>query len=256
MRLYKGKPFIRLTDDQKPLKRVENFLSEFMGTFMLVFIGCMGCVAGITNDTLSHFQLAFSFGLAVMIPIQMCAHLSGGHINPTMTITSLMLGNISLVTSAIYFVAQMAGALAGYAMLLALNPWSFIHPEGSKVSLCSPYVHSKISALQGFGVEFIVSLALVLVACSVWDFRNRDKHDSVSIKFGLTVSGLAIVAGHYTGCNMNPARSFAPALLNGDWDNHWVYWVGPTLAAILGGGLYRFLFDYAPRSETDDESNE
>lgn len=51
---------------------------------------------------------------------------------------------------------------------------------------------------------------------------------------------------------MNPARSFAPALLNGDWDNHWLYWVGPITAAFIAALFYKFLFGKEPEEEDRD----
>lgn len=60
------------------------------------------------------------------------------------------------------------------------------------------------------------------MCAGVWDKRNKNKHDSVPIRFGLTIAGLAMCGGHYTGASMNPARSFGPALINWDWQQHWV----------------------------------
>lgn len=61
--------------------------------------------------------------------------------------------------------------------------------------------------------------------------------------------------GPFTGGSMNTARSFGPALLNGYWTHHWVYWVGPNIGAVLGAGFYKFLFK-APDDEEEFEEEE
>lgn len=153
--------------------------------------------------------------------------------------------------------------------------------------VCSPGLHRDVSPGQGLLVEFLATLILALVCCGVWDHRNSDKHDSVAIRFGLAIAVLAMAAvsnqrcsitqiillhfqGPYTGANMNPARSFAPALYNGDWDNHWVknsqkpicttekllffqlYWVGPLLAGFVGALIYRLLFAKDPQPKKEE----
>ncbi|KAH1024485.1 hypothetical protein HUJ05_003960 [Dendroctonus ponderosae] len=121
--------------------------------------------------------------------------------------------------------------------------------------VCSPGINPGITPLQGFLVEFLATLILALVCCGVWDQRNSDKHDSVAIRFGLAIAVLALAAGPYTGANMNPARSFAPALFNGDWKDHWVYWLAPLSAGFVGAFIYRLIFakDPPPKRENPAE---
>lgn len=68
----------------------------------------------------------------------------------------------------------------------------------------------------------VLTLILVWTCGGVWDSRNKNKHDSVPVRFGLAVAGLAIAGGFYTGASMNPARSFGPALISQHWKQHWV----------------------------------
>lgn len=103
-------------------------------------------------------------------------------------------------------------------------------------------VHTEISAVQGLLIEGIATAVLILVVCAVWDVRNEKNSDSVPIRFGLTVAVLATAFGPYTGCSMNPARSFAPALWNNQWSHHWVYWFGPIGGALITSFMYRTIF--------------
>ncbi|KAG5898936.1 hypothetical protein JTB14_004660 [Gonioctena quinquepunctata] len=240
-------------DNMTTKDRVILCAAEVGGTFILVFLGCMGCVGGITGGIIPHEQISFTFGLAVMVAVQVFGHISGSHINPIVTVAAAVLGNIPLIQVPIFFVGQILGALLGFGLLKAVTPDHLLGnvyvtntttgeliKQG--VGVCSPMVNPAISPAQGFLVEFLISLILVFICCGVWDARNSDKHDSVSIRFGLTIAVLAMAGGPYTGANMNPARSFAPALMNGDWENHWVYWLGPLAAGFFGALLYRLLF--------------
>lgn len=93
----------------------------------------------------------------------------------------------------------------------------------------------------------------MLTACAIWDPRNSKNSDSVAIKFGLIVCALATIVGPYTGCSMNPARSFAPALWNAHWTNNWIYWVGPVVGSLLASLSYKLI--YWPDTVTDVEDN-
>lgn len=119
---------------------------------------------------------------------------------------------------------------------------------------CVTDLHADISAIQGLIVEGLATAILVMVVASVWDARNEKNSDSVPIKFGLTVAVLATTVGPYTGCSMNPARSFAPALWNNQWKHHWVYWFGPIGGALISSFIYRTIFGVCEKEEEEEES--
>lgn len=90
--------------------------------------------------------------------------------------------------------------------------------------------------------EVLATGVLVFFACAAWDPRNGKNGDSLSLKFGLCIVMLSFAVVPFTGCSLNPARTFAPAAWNGYWKNHWVYWVGPLLGSIISALIYRCLF--------------
>ncbi|CAH1117496.1 unnamed protein product [Phaedon cochleariae] len=252
---------IQIGDTMTTKDRIILCAGEVAGTAVLVFIGCLGCVKGVTpGGVIPHEQISFSFGLAVMMSVQIFGHISGAHINPMVTTAAATLGHIPLIQVPIFFVGQILGSVLGYGLVQAATPSHYLGNVYRNVSgelvktglgVCSPSLSPLITPGQGLLVEFVLSAILALVCCGVWDSRNADKHDSVAIKFGLSVAVLAMSGGPYTGANMNPARSFGPALLNGDWDNHWIYWVGPIAAGLFAGLIYRLVFtkDEEPSSK-------
>lgn len=118
---------------------------------------------------------------------------------------------------------------------------------------CVTDLHADLSAIQGLVLEGMATVVLMLVVSSVWDARNEKNSDSVPIKFGIAVTLLAITVGPFTGCSMNPARSFAPALWNNQWKHHWIYWFGPIGGALISSFMYRTIFGVSDKSVEEEE---
>ncbi|XP_031342350.1 aquaporin AQPAe.a-like isoform X1 [Photinus pyralis] len=253
-----------LMDKLSTVERVILCASELFGTAILVFLGCMSCAIGLSGGNVPHVQISFAFGLAVMLSVQTFGHISGSHINPIITIAAAVTGQLAFIEVPIYFIGQFVGAFIGYGLLMSITPehhqakYELRHTglnitENVKVlGVCSPQMNAELSGLQVMFCEFLLSLLFVLIVCSVWDYRNANKHDSVALKLGLAITGLALAGGPFSGANMNPARSFAPAAWHGDWNLHWAYWIGPILAGFVGGALYRILFTKPRPVEVED----
>lgn len=233
--------FKRLTQlDGSLFESFMMFTAELIGTAILIFVGCIGCVGALSSAPL-HMQVALTFGLAITISLTIFGHISGAHINPSVTIAAVILGKTSIPTAGIYIVAQCLGGILGYGLLVLVTPGGYRHSGAESATsntLCVTLVSHNISSLQGLGVEVLATWILILVCGAVWDSRNENWAGGISIKLGLTVAGLAMAAGSYSGCSMNPARSLGPAVWTNNWTNHWVYWIGPILGAILGGLNY------------------
>lgn len=136
---------------------------------------------------------------------------SGAHINPVVTLTAAILGHLPLIEVPIYFAGQMIGGLLGFGLLKVrwCNATATRHviygfqaatPSHLSTSLCSPGLPRDkdgtllIATWQGFLAEFMACLILALVCAGVWDRRNKDKHESITLRFGLTIAVLALAA--------------------------------------------------------------
>ncbi|XP_012288702.1 aquaporin AQPcic [Orussus abietinus] len=221
-------------------------ISEVLGTGTLVLLGCMSCI-GTFGTIPTGFTVSIAFGYAVMLCIQCFGHISGAHINPAVTLGSVVLGNTSLVIAFIYIIAQCIGAVVGYGLIMTVTSEEFMLPwedvnNPPKNSICVTQLHANVTLGQGFLVEVMATFLLMCVACAIWDKRNSRNTDSVAIRFGFSVAVLCIAFGPYTGCSMNPARSLAPAIWNNKWTHHWVYWIGPIIGSFCASILYRCLF--------------
>ncbi|XP_076397764.1 aquaporin AQPcic isoform X2 [Megachile rotundata] len=217
-------------------------LGEIIGTALLVFIGCTGCIASL-NVTPTVLQISLTFGFAVMVAIQCTGHISDAHINPSITIAAMILGKKSLPMSLLYICCQCVGALLGYGLLKVITPGPLTYAVKDETeTFCVTRIHPELSVFRAFMAEFIGTAILVLFACGVWDNRNAKNTDSTSLRFGFCIAVLCMILIPYTGCSMNPARSLSPAIWNGSWEHHWIYWLGPLGGAIVASVFYRFLF--------------
>ncbi|XP_011256665.1 aquaporin AQPcic isoform X1 [Camponotus floridanus] len=227
--------------------------AELIGTSILVFVGCMGCVASL-GVVPPHLQITLTFGLAVMVVIQCVGHISQAHVNPAITVGAVVLGKKTIPQALVYLISQLIGAIMGYGMLKVVTPGNRLTSGTVEQSnlFCVTDLHTEVSAMQGLLLEGIATGILMLVFCSVTDPRNERNTDSIPIKFGLTVTVLATATGPYTGASMNPVRSFAPAMWNNEWTHQWLYWFGPIGGALIASFAYRTIFG-VPEKIPDDE---
>ncbi|CAD7014920.1 aquaporin AQPAe.a [Ceratitis capitata] len=231
----------KLNIDVSTFDKFCQFLGEFIGTGMLVFLGCTGCVY---NESLvnSPFQSSFTVGLVVMMIVHCFGCVCGAHLNPAITLAVYIYDMISLTMAGVYFLGQILGAFLGYGLMKALIPDSAIALGGAAHGVCVATPHPDITAMQAFGIEFIVTAMLIFTTCSAADSRNLPFQDSLPIRFGLTVTCLGLSVGQLTGAMMNPVKAAASAVWTNDYQDHWVYWVAPMSSAAVSATFYKVIF--------------
>ncbi|XP_056634906.1 aquaporin AQPAn.G-like isoform X2 [Diorhabda sublineata] len=242
----------KMTDERKKYatpKALTLFASEFLGTGLMMFMGCMGCITEVDNPPAVHHFASLSFGLMILLIIQAFGHISGAHLNPGVTFAAVVMKLLSPTMAGIYVMAQFSGAILGFGLLKVLMPSDYY-----KDGFCMTLPHTLLTPMQALAIETIITATLIIVVCAVWDKRNEDKSDSVPLRFAFVIAGISMVAGPLTGASMNTARSLAPALLLGNFKHIWVYWIGPNIGAILGVGIYKLLFSIPEdRNENNEE---
>ncbi|KAK7114314.1 lens fiber major intrinsic protein-like [Littorina saxatilis] len=212
-------------------------VAEFLGAMFLVTFGCGSTLTLDPENPVEVISIATSFGLTVAMVIWSLGHVSGAHINPAVSIAMHVNQKISLARCLIYVVIQLLGAWAGAGILHGLTP---PHRRGN---LGATVLAPGVGIWQGVGVEFLATFVLVTCICASSD-RRRSDHvgGSAALAIGLVITMELPWAVQYTGASMNTARSFGPALVTGNWSNHWVYWVGPIGGGLAAGLLYEYLF--------------
>lgn len=168
-------------DDLRSLHFWKAVAAECLGSLLLTLVGCGSCVDWDTENKVVRVSLCF--GLCYATIIWMFYHVSGGHVNPSITFAHFVTRRVSLARTVLYIVAQMIGALIGAGILKGLTPSS----RGGAATKLHPDVNSG----QGFGVEVFITFFVVLTFFATYDKKRKD----LSGSFPLTI-GLAIAACH------------------------------------------------------------
>jgi MIP family channel proteins len=208
-------------------------IAEALGTFGLIFIG-VGSVAAKyypdANYGVYGIATAHALVLAVMITATMA--ISGGHINPAVTIGLLVARRTTPQTTVAYIIAQLIGAVLGALAIKAIFPVGVTRP----IALGTPAIASNIQLSQAIALEAILTFFLVSAVFGTCVNSEAPKVGGFAV--GLVLWFDIIVGGPLTGAAMNPARAFGPALVAGQWVAHAVYWVGPILGAVVAALLW------------------
>jgi MIP family channel proteins len=207
-------------------------LAEALAAFALVFAGCGAVVANAVNDgALGAVGVSLTFGLIIMVMVYATGHLSGAHINPAVTIAFALTRHFPAREAVAYVGAQVAGATAGAFALLAV--WTD-KPAHLGATIPSVGVGSALM----YEVLLTAFLMFVIVGVAT---DTRAVGAAAAIAIGGTVGLDSLFGGPITGASMNPARSFGPALASGEWEDFWVYVVGPLVGAALGALAYELV---------------
>jgi aquaporin NIP len=193
--------------------------AEFVGTFILIFAACAG--------------------LAVMIVILSTGHISGAHLNPSLTIAFATLRHFPWIQVPAYIAAQVSASIcASFALKGAFHPFM-------SGGVTVPHVSNG----QAFVLEFLITFNLLFVVTAVAT-DTRAVGELAGIAVGATVMLNILVAGPSSGGSMNPVRTLGPAVAAGNYKSIWIYMVAPTLGALAGAGVYTLVKLEAVEGET------
>ena len=210
-------------------------LAELLGTFALVFFGA-GSVASkyFPEATYGIFGVAVAHGLVMAVMVTALLGISGGHLNPAITLGLVAVRRTDIRTGAAYIVAQLVGAILAALMIKLVYPTGVVRP----IALGTPTIANTITLNQAMLMEGIMTFFLVSAVFGTCINPAAPRLGGLGI--GLALLFDILVGGPLTGAAVNPARAFGPALVSGQWVGHVVYWIGP----IVGGVLAALVWEY------------
>jgi len=218
------------------------YFAEFIGTFALVFFGSMSVIVffpvlGFSYPQSSFLAIALSYGLILMVMVYTIGSISGCHINPAITITAIALRKMEVSDGIAYLLAQIFGAILAGAADFIIQPGN-----GGNIMFGLPAPMRSIGESPAVAVLVELIITFFLMA-SYYVVLYTDKvHPAASgLLIGMTLAADALIAGALTGGAANPARWLGPAIASMDFDNAWVFWVGPIVGALLGGFTFQYL---------------
>lgn len=212
-------------------------IAEFVGAFALIFVGAGSIVANsLTNGAVGLVGIALAHGLTIGTMVSAVGHISGAHLNPAVTLGFLVTRRITARLSVIYIVSQLLGGIVAALLLNGIFPSSSV----SASKLGATLVHGDIGVGMAVLVEIVLTFLLVLVIFGTAVDSRGPKLGGMAI--GLVITLAVFVGGPLTGASLNPTRTLGPALVGGYWADHWVYWIGPAVGAVLAALLYHHIF--------------
>lgn len=239
---------------------VKKLLAELLGSYILLTIGGFAIVStalGIDGSVV----IPLGFGLGLLIGLYMFGEVSGGHYNPAVSLAALLDGRIGVLTFGGYVVAQIVGfVLAGYTIL-----WAFgteIGPQAVALTVNVPNEAIGVSDLNTILLEVLGTALLVGVIMRVT--KSEVVGSTAFLGIALTLGGIMIALGVFSGGSFNPGRSIGSAVAAQDFENLWLYLVGPLIGGVVGWAAYRTTIltedetddQNAPESADDDERDE
>ena len=226
---------------------MKKYLSEFIGTAVLVLFGCGtavvtgGLTAGTGIGTFGVLTIAMAFGLSIVAMAYVIGNISGCHINPAVSLAMLINKKMEVKDFILYVVAQVLGAIAGIGLLYAIGSNSNLGVE----SLGANGFGAASAVGLNMGGAILVEIILTFVFIyTILGVTSDEKKGSVAgIVIGLTLAFVHIIGIPLTGTSVNPARSLAPAIfLRGEaLKQVWVFIVAPFIGSAIAAFTYKFL---------------
>jgi aquaporin Z len=216
----------------------KKYMAEFIGTFVLVFIGCGS--ATLAGKYIEFVGISFAFGLSVLVMVYAIGGISGCHINPAISISMLASGKMKPRDTAIYVIVQCLGAVIAAATIYAVavgNPGHSLAVNGLGQNGYGDASPGGFSMTSGFIAKVVLTFIFLLVIYGSTSERAPKEFAGISI--GLSLVLIHLVGIPITRTSVNPARSLGPAVIVGGTalSQLWLFWVAPILGALIAAAV-------------------
>ena len=223
---------------------MKKYLAEFLGTFVLVFMGTGSAV--VAGKEIVVLGIALAFGLSVLVMVYAIGQISGCHINPAITIAMLLNGKIPSKDAFIYIVVQCTGAIIASALLLAVMtglPGYEVAPANLGANGYGAGYLGGYSLTSAFIAEVVTSFIFLMVIFGATSRKAPAGFAGIAI--GLSLAMIHMVTIPITGTSVNPARSLGPAVVAGGTAlaHLWLFLVAPIIGAVIAAVTWRYLFE-------------
>lgn len=233
-----------MTDATSQTSTLDIFLAELLGTALLLLLGLSlvilmfgsgSPVALLLPDIgIRRAITGFLFGgIGASIALSPLGRVSGAHINPIVSLGFRLAGRLSLKMTLVYILAQLLGATLGVLPLLL---WGDM---GKSVMYGATVTGAGFSTLEAFLGEVITTFSMISLLTIFLAFR-RIRRFTPGL-FPPLYAFMSWAESPISGTSTNPARSFGPALVSGQWQGWWIYWLGPMTGALLALIIFSFL---------------
>ncbi|SDD11382.1 aquaporin Z [Pedobacter soli] len=229
--------------------KFSKFSAEFLGTLVLVLMGCGSAVIAGANGTagVGLLGISFAFGLSVVAMAYAIGHISGCHINPAISIGMVVTGRMNASEAVYYIVAQILGGIAGAAILMLIasgKPEYSLAANGLGQNGYEAFSPQHYNLQAGLIAEVVLTFIFLLVIFGSTSTKNING-GFAGLAIGLSLVLIHIVGIPVTGVSVNPARSIGPAVLVGGQalSQVWLFIVAPIVGAVLSGIVWKTVLE-------------
>ena len=212
---------------------VRPVTAELVGTALFVFVGAASVVTMAATPASAGLVVALAHGIALAVAVTATMRISGGHLNPAVTLGLFAIRKVDGRTAAAYIAAQLVGAVLAAALIKGLFPAG----AARAANLGTPFLAVQVTLVQGILIEALFTFFLMTAVLGTAVSPEAPRVGGFGIGLALTASALAV--GSLTGAVLNPARAFGPALVALEFHAQVVYWIGPIIGAVLAALLWK-----------------
>ncbi|KAJ8768028.1 hypothetical protein K2173_020968 [Erythroxylum novogranatense] len=228
----------RMEHDVTDPNALKSAFAEFVSVLILVFAGQGASIAfnKVTPDGAKSpagiIAASLAHGFGFFIGVSISTNISGGHVNPAVTFGAFLGGHISLLRGLLYWVGQLLGSTVACLLLKFCTN-----------GITSIALSSGVNVWEASVFEIVMTFGLVYtVYATAIDPKKGHIGTIAPLAIGFIVAANNLAGAAFVGASMNPAVSFASALVSWDWASHWVYWAGPLIGGGIAAIIYSLLF--------------
>jgi MIP family channel proteins len=211
---------------------INKYIAEIVGTFILVYAIASAATVYQNSGQLGVIGIGLVHAFALAAIVYTIGYRSGAQVNPAVTIGLLAAGKLKPTEAGLYIISQIIGAVIAAVVVYAIF--------GSSMA-ASVTLPANGNVVRAFVLETVMTFTLVYVVLATTTSKNYKIAPMAGIAIGLTLGFNVMFGGSISGGSLNPARSFGPALIIGNFSYHWIYWVAPIIGGLIAAGVYKAL---------------
>ena len=210
----------------------KNYLIELIGTFILVYAITSAATVYSKSGQLGVIGIGLVHAFVLTAIVFAIGYKSGAHVNPAVTVAFLITKRMNAIDGIFYIIFQIIGGILAASVVFIIF--------GSAIS-SSVTLPSDGNISRAFILETVMTFTLVYIVLTTAATASNKIGQLAGLAIGLTLGFNVIFGGSISGGSLNPARSFGPALISGNFSYNWIYWIAPVIGSLIAAGIHRLL---------------
>ncbi len=224
---------------------INKYVAEMVGTFILVYAIASAATVYQNSGQLGVIGIGLVHAFVLTAIVYAIGYRSGAQVNPAVTVGLLVAGKLKPLEAGLYVVSELVGAVIASLVVFAIF--------GSAMT-ASVTLPANGNVVRAFVLETVMTFTLVYVVLATTTSKNYKIAPLAGVAIGLTLGFNVIFGGSISGGSLNPARSFGPALVTGNFNYNWIYWIAPIVGGLISAGIYKAIHKDTDLPPSDEET--